>query len=325
MDPYLLHTIDFLHQFTGNNCESAFSDKIIDGQKPDGIIIVGMGSSAHIGRLLQHLTIAKHLPPILVWDNYLLPKTPFRFPLYIFLSVTGGTHEVLSGLENLLTVRKIHSMFQIGILAGSGKLKDLAIAHKIPSIFFDVNGKMPREALGVMYKALILLLAHFFTIPTFQTPNVSPTEIAPFAKEIAEKIKNKITLIYTDREHAYLGYLWKTIMNETGKLLSFNHTFPELFHNEITSFVPRTIGTHILWIYGEQKITELETKIQKVQMILAKNGTGSTTVGLPGNTKDDQAWNSIVLSHLVGYYVAEMTGQNPTNIDIINNLKKGLL
>lgn len=193
--------------------------KKISSKKPDAVIVAGMGGSGIPALFLQKIGIGGIMGiPLISWKEYGLPSLPYaRRPLIIFISFSGATKEVLSGISAALRAKGL----QIAVVTGGGPLKTIAEKHQLPAAYFEKGMLAPREATGLMlYGALGILRQIWKKIPAPDLSlRISPAHEEAEGAAIARAIGNRMPLIYTARELSHLGYFWKIHLNETAKTL----------------------------------------------------------------------------------------------------------
>lgn len=322
MNSYEKHILNFNKEFGFQGLKAERLAGKPGQAKPDGLILVGMGGSGSVNSVFQSLAKMKGLrTPIVVWKNFGLPKTDWKKPFYVFVSFSGQTKETLSGLAELLGRNQKNN---IAVVTTGGELKRLAEKNKIPLVTFPPQDLTPREALGKMYYGLLLVLLKKKIYPAQKvlTPIIKPAALKNQGQRIAKAIKNKIPLIYTDSEHDFLGYLWKTNFNETGKQPAFSNVLPELAHNEINIFENKKFPFCVILLIDQKQSKPLLKKIWALEKILKAERVLYLKIKLRGKTEEEKTWNAVVLSHFVGFYLAKLNKINPTEIRLIDRLKK---
>lgn len=286
-------------------------------KQPDAIIVCGMGGSGTVGDLLQNLAKNARISiPIISWKDYGLPDHPYKTPLYIFVSFSGGTQETISGFLKAKGLK--------GAISGGGRLTELAKKAGVALAGFNQNQLVPRQANGVMlYGALGLIKA---TMPGTYTPDFSK-KIKPLAWEeagrrLADRLAGKLILVYTASRHRPLGYFWKINFNETAKTPAFHNALPEMNHNEIVGFElkPENIAAIFLEDPDEDQIHQKRFAI--TDKILKKFGTKTLTVKLKGANDFAKTFNAMVLAEWTSYHLAQLHGVNPKATKIIEEIKK---
>lgn len=302
--------------------------------KPDGVIIIGMGGSGIAGDLLLGLKKEIKLQvPVVLWKNRGLPETHFKKPLFVFISFSGNTEETLSGLRQILN--KPHTFPRSGarrtlvsVITTGGKLKTIAEKNKIPFISFLDQQLTPREAIRYTFHTLLLTLKSYFpeisVTAAFPKKHANSSSIRKSAGRLAKLIHSKIVLIYTNDAYSHIGYVWKIILNETGKHPTFVNIIPEMFHNEIASFEKNQFQFLAIFIIPSNcNKTDLK-KIAMARRLLRSKRVRCETLKLNGNNKIESTWNAIELSHWVGLYLAKIKKTNPSTTPIIEKIKRAV-
>ncbi|KKU91529.1 MAG: Mannose-6-phosphate isomerase / glucose-6-phosphate isomerase [Candidatus Jorgensenbacteria bacterium GW2011_GWA1_48_11] len=297
--------------------------KLKSSRKPDAVMILGMGGSGLPQNIIAKLGPSLGLrTAILDWKDYGLNPYAgfFKNPLFIFISFSGNTAEVISGLQKLIKGKKKKS---IAVIAGGGQMRGIAERFNLPFVTYSARGLTPREALGYNYYALIKVLRSVF--PGIKTRNLSkrikPTGFRNAAKNLAKQIGSRITLVYTDSAHSHLGYIWKTNLNETAKLPAFNNVIPEFLHNEITAFENKHYPFFAIFLSDPAAPGIIKEKTEVVRKILTTVKIPNVSLKLAGRNEEEKTWNSIILSHLTGFYLAKINKISPTQTRLIDQLK----
>lgn len=211
--------------------------------KPKKIVLLGMGGSGIANDMIADLLF--DLPAsITSIHGYDLPGFVDENTLVIANSYSGNTEEVLSGF---IAAHKQEAKL-IAISTG-GKLETLAEKYKIPLLKFNYPST-PRMALPYNIISLLSIfnkLGHYKMAESIDdvlekvdriTQNyrheitISQNE----AKSLAQKLEEKIPIIYSGFKLKSAGYRFKCQINENSKSFSFSEYFPELNHNAIQGY-----------------------------------------------------------------------------------------
>ena len=265
-------------------------EKIIE--KPASVIVCGMGGSGVIGDLLQSLfpTIDIH-----IHKGYGLPKNASPESLFIIISYSGDTEETLSAYEEA-TSPKLTGSKNVAVIAGGGKLLELAKSNKTPYIKVPWDKNIPaRFNVGHLLGAALEILGE-------KVKETSTSTELKVNEELAKELIDKPVHIYTPLELAGLGLFWKEVLNETAKLSAFDNTLPEASHNEIESI--NSINNPFLLFLGDLNFEDL-AKEQK----------------WPHKTINLTLIDSVQLALLTALRVAEIKNIDPVATPLINKLK----
>lgn len=303
-----------------------YQPELINGDKLgnyERFIFVGMGGSALGSDLLK---VSNPELDILIHRDYGLPDLPDKVlqnSLIILNSYSGNTEEVLDAFK--LALSKNLSMATVSI---GGKLLELSRQNSIPYVEMPDWGLEPRLALGLSLKALLKVLGQdqaLNMVFKIQLPDQEKK-----GKELAERLRGFVPIIYSSRKNGPLAYAWKVKINETAKKPSFSNVFPELNHNEMAGFhsneVSKLLSQNFYFIFLEDetdnsrilKRMEVTAKLFQNQKLNVEN------VELRGDNVFTKIFSSLQLADWVSYYIAKEYGIDPTDISAIEEFKKML-
>lgn len=297
------------------------------GQGYDSVIVVGMGGSGLAGELLKG--VAKEIGlqvPVFTWKDYGLPEAQVfgaEKPLYVFVSFSGNTEETLSGFKVALKTRGLRSKaYSVAAVTHGGELARLAHRAGIPFVLFPAQDLNPRQHTGRMFYALTQILCAAGLIPkeVSSYTQLSPARFKKDGRGLAQRLRGKIVLIYTDQGNYGVGCTWKAKLNETAKQVAFLNVLPEMNHNEIAGLAhPKTKFTALFISDAEDR---LRKRIQVNLKLLKKKGVAAEEISLIGETRLEKMWNSIMLADWTAYELAKLNGVDPAENKTIEELKK---
>ena len=283
------------------------------GQKPDAVVFIGMGGSGQVGDMVAGLKKELGIPvSVVVWKNCGLPETNFQNPLFIFVSFSGNTEEMLSGF-NLVENK--------AAVCSGGKLLEIAKASNAPIAMFENPGIKPRQSGGYMFYGAVGILKAVFPEMKIETPVLANPEKQ--GESIAKKLKDKIALVYSSQKNTHIAYNWKTRLNETAKIPAFCAVVPEICHNEIEIFENKKFGDKIAVILIKDKQDKdcAGQKMEKLEKLFKKNKIGVLPLELKGKTETEKMWTSLLLADWVSYHLAKLGQLDPAATNLIDELK----
>lgn len=314
MDNFKKAILDFNRQLTPSALRYFRLNKL-KNSKPDAIIIVGMGGSGQAGFLTADLKSELKIPaPVVIWENYGLPKTNYKKPLYIFVSFSGNTKETISGFSKA----KLKA-----VICSGGNLKILAEKTGSPLTIIPANNLAPRQANGLLFYGIIKIIKIVYpSVKTIPLTKLNPKSLEKTGSKIAKKLKKKTVLIYSSPKNNHLSYIWKTNLNETAKTPAFAGTFPEMAHNEIVTFINRPKNLIIIFLENVSNDIQNKKKIGIVIKLLKKYGVPALRIKLNGKNELEKTWNSVILAQWVSYYLAKIKKVEPTETKLIDQIKE---
>jgi len=315
---------------------------------PENIIICGMGGSALPGDILVTLRPLD----VFSYKSYCLPPQARNESLIICISYSGDTEETLSSFNEAFS-RKLSV---ISITTG-GKLAELSKKYGIPLAKIPGPKIPPRLALGEMFAALVQVLVNHnilgpeiseevLKVGTFLKAELPSMEAnvkkktkfsSPSGgfenqgKKLAEKIFQKIPIIYASRRFRGIGWIWKNSLNETAKVLASCNYFPELNHNETVGFWQinkMQISNEKLYVVILRDPEDSHPRILK-QMKIAKDlieegGVKVEFIDMAGKTMLEKVFSSIILGFWTAYWLALKYKVDPTPVKTIEEFKRRL-
>ncbi len=276
------------------------------------IVIAGMGGSGIAGSVFSEIY---DNAPVQVISDYRLPKYAGKESLFIGISYSGNTEEVLK-----VSKEAIKRGCPVKLITSGGELSKLdADVVKIP------GGMQPRSAIGYLLKPF---LSSFISNEksTYQGISRLLKEMdgdnsgeKTLAMEIADA--QQIPVIYGHYPYRWLAYRWKTQFNENSKVLSYSTYFPELNHNET---VPLK-GTYRKENFRFLTFGDSSAIISRRKSITAEiTGTEFTEIEARGETFLEKLFYLIHYGDYLSYHLALARKIDPEDVSAITELKSRL-
>lgn len=291
------------------------------------VLIIGLGGSGIGGTLLAELIGGLCKVPVLVNKDYHIPEFVGKDTLVIVSSYSGNTEETLQALAEAMA-KKAH----IACITSGGKVLEIASENE-----FDViqvpGGNPPRTCLGYSLIQLFAIMEANRLIEPGWQKDFSMAEqliladkpsIQKEANDIAEKIYNKIPVIYSLGATEGIAIRFRQQLNENGKMLCWHHVIPEMNHNELVGWASAQ---------NDKAVIILNTTFDDPRNIRRKNICKEVfqkycstliEISAKGQSKIEQAIYLIHLTDWVSCYVADLRNVDPIEVNIIDFLKKEL-
>ena len=309
----------------------------IDVKRYDSIhqvVVCGMGGSAAGGDLLKSYLQREANIPIEVNRGYLLPQYVGENTLVFAISYSGNTEETLSAYQDALS----RSAKIIAITSG-GKLKELCQKDGIDVIEI-IGGMPPRATFGYLFFPMVTLLERLGLIgskeeeirETIQNLQLlckqyNPQSKANLAKELSERIKGHLLLVYAPEHLAACAVRWKNQFNENSKSIAFFSLLPEMNHNEIEGWASGSEFTkkfYLIFLRDSAENERIKQRIIITESILKDKVAGVQHVISSGKSLLSRLHSLIYLSDWVSTYLALTNSVDPIPTPMINLLKKKL-
>ena len=311
-----------------------FQEQIVEGYKLgqwigvsgkfENIVVCGMGGSSLGGRILKSYIGNKI--PVFVVDDYKLPDFVNNKSLVFSVSYSGNTEETIETY-----MQAIKRGFNPVVLASGGKLEELAKQNSSQFIRLP-SGLPPRNSYGYQFFSILRVLENSGLV---EKNSGLVEELAVFigkqkeqaklkAKQIAEKLVNKIPVVYSSKNLEAAAYKWKKNFNESSKVMAFNNVFPEQNHNEINGFVKPNGNFHLIFIKDKDDHPRIRKRFEMVRKIAGENNIETTDIETKGNNLLERVMDAIYLGDWIGYYLALEYGVDPVKTELVWALKKML-
>ena len=302
-------------------CREAMS--LSEGMKVSGnfnkIMVCGMGGSAIGGDILK--AILKDKMPVYVIKEYDIPEFIDENTLVFAISYSGNTEETLGAL----TKAKNQGACAVAISSG-GQLVDMTdIVIKVP------DGLQPRNAVGYLFFPMLAILHNSGIV------NVSNKDLNDLlkvisdtnyfddkGKDIARKIGDRAPVVYSSTVMEPCAYRLKCEVNENAKHPAFHHVFPEMCHNELVGFKGMERSKFLILLIRNNT----DHDRVKIRMDICKNLLSETVdveeITAMGDSLLAKLFSVIYLGDWIGYHLAMLNREDPTPVDVIENLKRAL-
>ena len=306
-------------------------------EKPEKILVAGMGGSAIGGDLLRCWLSDVSPIPIDVSREYKLPDYADEKTLVFVVSYSGNTEETLSSF-----VDAIERRCMIVAITSGGQLLGLCKQMEIPLIKLP-SGIPPRTALPYLFFPLIVVLKKMKIIDgksiemteTINTLKKVRQQIEPttplsrnIAKQIALKINGTVPVIYGFRHYTGVATRIKTQFNENSKVLAKCENFPELNHNEVVGWQGSDKFSRIFSVILLRDLDEpLEIRMRidlTKKLILTKKVSRIVELYGQGRFKLTRMLSTIYIGDLASVYLAILNNVDPMPVDVVTKMKNEL-
>ncbi len=291
----------------------------------ENIIVAGMGGSHLSADLLKAW---KPELKLFVWSDYGLPPIPDAerdSTLIIASSYSGNTEETLNAYMTAQRMRLPLIAISVG-----GRLLDYAKRDGVPFIRMPDTKIQPRMSLGFGAKALLKIVGEERALGdiTLLSESLLHGTVDYAGKKLAEKLKNKIPVIYASARNRAVARVWKIKLNESAKTPAFYNVFPELNHNEMTGFdmVPQTAQLsaklHFVFLKDAGDNPAILRRMEITEEVLRKKQLPVESVWMQEGSRFHTIFSSIFYCDWVTLYLAEMYHVDPEEVLLIEEFKR---
>jgi len=294
-------------------------------QKCERFIVCGMGGSNLAAGIIKSW---KSKLDIFIHRDYGLPEMEearLKDYLVIASSYSGNTEETISSFEEAMA-----RGLPLVVITTGGKLLELAQKNNVPYIKFPSINNNPRFAIGYSIRATLKAMGEESILNDISglSKSLVPDDYKTTGKELAEKLQNRMSLIYSSGTNAGLTRYWKISFNETVKLPAFYNFVPELNHNEMAGFGSQIFDGKLnhkfafVFLNDPDDEPHIQKRIAATQKIFEDRGFAVLSVDLTGPSLWHKSFASILTAMWTSHYLAEYYGVDPEDISMIEDFKK---
>ncbi|HWO93260.1 MAG TPA: bifunctional phosphoglucose/phosphomannose isomerase [Dehalococcoidia bacterium] len=302
----------------------------------DHIVVFAMGGSAIGADLLRTLMLSESPVPMIVVRGYDAPAFVGPRTLAVASSYSGGTEETLSAFGQALE-RGARAF----VLTGGGELLRMAGERGLPFHIITYEA-MPRAALAHSLMPLAALVSKlgFLSLDdgdveaaarAMQARRDAVDAPAPLesneAKRLALRLAGRVPIIIGAEHLSEVARRWRGQIAENGKAWSFTDELPELNHNTVVGLPnPQVVLESATAIFLSSPALHQRTLLRYdlTAQMLKGAGIESVRVEADGATRLGDLLSLVMLGDYVSYYLAMLYGADPTEVRVIERLKREL-
>lgn len=289
-------------------------------------ICVGMGGSIAAGQILQSI-VQRHCGKdyVLACDPFCLPQEILKDDLFILISHSGNTWEVLFALDYLCKIGA-----NILILSGGGQLLERAEAQKIDYCKISANDA-PREDLPIFLGFLLSIVTFFKGASCPGIESIKPaisSVLNIYKKDRPDQsfldIFGKVSSfhIWAVGKDSYLPAIRaRNQFAENSKVSAILGAIPDVFHNLLATFQAGTT-IPVLFFHTGHLDSRLEKAIVCAKKLLSERGVALYSAPILGNNWIEQMISLVIWADFASIWLAELKGCDPRSIVLLNELKQ---
>lgn len=314
--------------------EQDFEVENIEGNF-ENVVYVGMGGSALSARL--SMSWPGYNVPFEIVSNYNIPHYVSEKTLFVVCSYSGNTEETISAYDQ---ANKTEAT--IVVISCGGELERLAaerghIFVQIPPV------SQPRFATLYILKALITVLERaglvkandaedqIHSASEFLKESINawlptvPTSKNE-AKQIAQDVMGMSAVIYAGPLLAPVAYKWKISFNENAKNVAWCGQYPEFDHNEFVGWLAQPIEKPytVIDLRSNLEHPQVQKRFMLSEKLLSGKRPHPIVVEVEGDSILEQLLYAVALGDFVSLYTAILNNVDPTEVALMEKLKKEL-
>jgi glucose/mannose-6-phosphate isomerase len=291
------------------------------------IVIAGLGGSGIGASIVADLAKTHATLPIGITKDYFIPSYVGKDSLLIASSYSGDTEETLAVLEKGIALGA-----QVVCITSGGKMTEIAKKQGLGLIEIP-GGNPPRACLGYSLSQLILLFVRIGQLPQQYAECLGATssflisnqqKISSAANTIAERLYNKIPVIYSDASKEGVAVRFRQQINENAKMLAWHHVIPEMNHNELVGWAGGRDFLSVVFIRSKNDFERNQTRMEINKGLIAPHAGGMSEIWAEGENAVFETFYIIHFCDWVSYHLSEKNNVDIMEVDVINHLKNEL-
>ena len=304
------------------------------------VCVVGMGGSGLGPEMLLHLYKNKLKVPLIVIHDYNLPQFVNEDSLVILSSYSGTTEEVLNAAKQSIAKKSKVTGITEGNSLGEFLDKSSLPYYKINPI--NNPSKQPRLGLGYSVTGI---LGMFHSLGLVEVSEKEEKEVVAdtkelnaqfipsntssknFPKELASKLQGSSVGVIAGEFLSGNAHIFANQLNETSKTFAFYFLLSELNHHLLEGFSkPKDLGDHLkMVLFESDQYSEKIKKRSKITSdIIEKQNVETFTVRFGQDTPLGQAFEALLVSSWVSFYLGELNDVDPVSIPWVDYFKEQL-
>jgi len=304
------------------------------------LIMVGMGGSALGPHIIKNLYTHELVVPFEIINNYHLPNYAGSDTFCVLSSYSGTTEEILHAGKEATERQALIAGITVG-----GNLAIFLKDHDFPSYIFEPKNNpsdQPRMGLGYSIAGILGMLnqAGFLNIEdsemseaikTLEKANEKYGADIPtkknLAKQIAEKLKNKIIILIASEFLAGNTHTMANQINESAKQFACSFELPEINHHLMEGLkLPESNSKNFKFLFFKSKLYSHRVleRYPITEKVIGQNNIEYLEFVPESESKLAQALETLVFGSYIGFYLAMLNGINPSEIPFVKFFKEEL-
>ncbi len=300
----------------------------------DKVTLSGMGGSALPGNLfriyLNDIFARNHeYKPLPIYQNrfYTLPPEAYKNSLNFIASYSGNTEETLAAF----TEAHEAGLPCVGFSSG-GKLEEMCKEWGVPHVKLPMPTPdfQPRMGTGYLFAAMFQVLINAELVPDTTSEIITMSNgltsvLGDYEKRgeaLAQKVKGKTPVVYASSKYKAVAMVWKIKINENAKTPAFYNFFPELDHNEMIGYTNPQGKFITLMLRDPEDNPRNLLRYDATAGLIGEKGVDAEIIDMEGDTVFQKIFQTVLLGDFMSYYLALAYNQDPTPVNMVEELKK---
>lgn len=291
------------------------------------VILTGLGGSGIGGSIVQNFVFDKLKIPFVVNKDYFLPAFVGKDSLVIVSSYSGNTEETIAAMQQALKAKAT-----VVCITSGGKIAEIAKKKNLDCLLLPA-GMPPRSCIGYSMTQVLYILQYFGLInynfekdykAAIKKMKDDSKEFHKKAKVLAKKLNGKLPVIYSGPEFEGVAVRFRQQINENGKMLCWHHVIPEMNHNELVGWKDKDPNKVVVILRNEDDYERVQMRMEINKQVIRKYTPNIIEIYSEGKGYFEKVFYFIHLTDWVSVYLADLHGQDATEVKVIDFLKGSL-
>lgn len=295
------------------------------------VVFSGMGGSALGAQVVLSLYKDNLSVPFYINNDYSLPNFANEDTLVILSSYSGTTEETLASANEALN-RKC----KIVAITTGGDLENLLKSKNYPVFKLEPkNNPCGQPRLGTGYsvfgtimllsKAGILNVDNSSLLSSLKPSKEHEEMIVTEAKSLANKLINRIPVIFAAEHLIGTAHVLRNQLNETSKNFSAYSPLPELNHHLMEGLKnPENKNLTVVFLESDLYNDKLKKRVELTKDVVEKNDIPFVSYKAGSPEKLGQVIEVLSLGGFLTFYLSMLYDQDPSLIPWVDYFKEQL-
>ena len=149
-------------------------------------------------------------------------------------------------------------------------------------------------------------------------------DIKKIAQRLAEKLVDKVPILYSDSDCEGVAVRWRQQLNENAKILCWHHALPEMNHNELVGWAGAKDDVAVVVLRNETDHPRTALRMDISKKIITRYNDNYTELLAKGVSSLERTMYLINIGDWVSVYLAELRKVDPVEVNVIDFLKGSL-
>lgn len=288
------------------------------------VVLTGLGGSGIGGSIVQNFVFDKLAVPFIVNKDYFLPAFVNKNSLVIVSSYSGNTEETLQAMQQALKAKAT-----VVCITSGGKVAEIAKKKKLDCILLPA-GMPPRSCLGYSMTQVLFVLQGLGLMDYSPVKDLKASikllttqskSIQAKARALAKKLYGKTPIIYSGPNFEGVAIRFRQQINENSKMLCWHHVVPEMNHNELVGWRDKDDSRAVVFLRDVNDYERTQFRIDVNKKVIKKYAKSITELYTEGKSYWEKVFYLVHVTDFASVYLAEMRGQDATEVKVIDFLK----